>query len=132
MADITINNGSSGEAASIVTRINGLGSRVQSAILSGNFLEARKLALMMLTAIAVIPDGEKQGEAGAKLSWDRTAIQGLIAQIAQIEGQTRQLSFGVTSLQYENQSGCNNHGCHSDHHHRDADDRRFDEDTGCC
>ena len=130
MADITINNGVTGEATSIVTRINGLGNRVQNAILAGNFLEARKLALMMLTAIAVIPDGEKQGEAGAKLSWDRTAIQGLIAQIAQIEGQTRTFSIGVTSLEYENQFGCK-HGCHSDHH-RVADDRRFDEGSGCC
>ena len=131
MADITINDGASGEATSIVTRINGLGSRVQTAILAGNFLEARKLALMMLTAIAVIPDGEKQGEAGAKLSWDRNAIQGLIAQIAEIEGQTRTFSIGVTSLKYEHQSGCKKHGCHSDHH-RDADDRRFDESNDCC
>ena len=109
MGSITINDGSSlnqEQPLDIVNRINGLGARVQTAIFAERFVEARKLALMMLTAISIIPDGEKQGEAGAKLSWDRMAIQGLITQIAELEGQCRTLGIQTTSLQYSNRSGC--------------------------
>ena len=138
MSEITINNGSAGEATAIVTRINGLGDRVQNAILSGRLVEARTLALAMLTAIAIIPDGEKEGEAGAKLSWDRNAIQGLIKQIGEVEGQTRTLSVETSLLHYDSITGCDD-GCSSSSRRRKRgrgvrDTRKSDdlEEFDCC
>ena len=53
----------------------------KTAFLNGNYDEALKLAQVSLLDLANIPDGEKLGDAGGKLSWDREAIQAFIVQV---------------------------------------------------
>lgn len=110
MGSITINDGSSlnqEQPLDIVNRINGLGDRLQSAIFAENFQDARKLGLMMLTALAIIPDGDKQGEAGASLRWDRNSIENLLNQIAKLQGhcQSGMAGLQIVGLNYQ---GCDN------------------------
>lgn len=129
MADFVFNDGvrkNDGQPLSIVDKINGMGERATNAIIECNFKEARKFALATLALLALVPDGDKQGEAGASLRWDRQALQSLITQIAELEGHCRAPGIQTASLNFEPVAG-NDHGCcsHRDQRRHDDEGRRY-------
>ena len=69
--------------AGIYDEINSQRQRAKDALVESRFDDAILQAEMCLIDLSTIPDGEKEGDAGAKLEWDREAIQAFIELVKQ-------------------------------------------------
>ena len=64
--------------SNVVNEIEDQRIQAKNLFLAGDYVGAANIATLTLGDLAIIPDGEKQGDAGAKLTWDREAIQAFI------------------------------------------------------
>jgi hypothetical protein len=62
----------------IYDEINAQRIAAKAALVAGRYDDAITQAEMTLLDLAAIPDGKKDGDAGAELSWDREAIVAFI------------------------------------------------------
>lgn len=92
---------------SVIDDINTLGDRATAAVESADYATARQLGTAMLLKLAIVPDGEKEGDAGAKLNWDRNALNDFIDQVKQLakEASTATGGLAVSQVQYTRQCG---------------------------
>lgn len=68
--------------SNIVAQIEKRGADADQALLASDFERALTLATSMFGLLARVPDGEKLGDAGARLTWDRNAVNEFIKAIA--------------------------------------------------
>ena len=72
-----------GGMTGIIDEIEQQRAQAKTAFLKGDFETALRLAQVTLGDLSVIPDGEKVGKAGAKLTFMRESILEFIKQIKQ-------------------------------------------------
>lgn len=69
--------------AGIISEIEQQRQQAKTAFLKGDYEKALRLAQVTLGDLALIPDGEKAGDAGAKITFIRESLQQFIEQIKQ-------------------------------------------------
>lgn len=122
--------------AGIYDEINSQRIRAKKALVAGRYDEAITQAELILMDLASIPDGQKEGDAGARLEWDREAILAFIdlAKQKRADGHVGSNPMGMTTHPIQNiatrPSRNNSHRSSGRHSRSDLSDR--DYDGGCC
>ena len=101
--------------------------RAKKALLEGRFDDAITQAELSLMDLALIPDGEKEGDAGAKLTWNREAIVAFINLIKEKRADAAVNAsaggMGMTTHPIQNTRPYRGGSHRGDHH---------DDHSGCC
>jgi len=85
--------------ASVYDQIELQINRAKSALVEGRFDDAITQAELCLLDLSVIPDGQKEGDAGASLTWNREAIVSFIdmVKLKRIDTSNAYNPMGITT-----------------------------------
>lgn len=83
-----------------IQQINTLLDAARVAIANRDAIEASWLATSLSLELATIPDGKKDGSAGAELSFDREAINNTINQLRTLGRNQFRGGIAVSQVQY--------------------------------
>lgn len=101
-----------------ITEIHRLLGEARKAIANRDAESASWIATALSLELAVTPDGSKEGNAGASLSFDRQAIENTINQLKAFVRSgfgSQNAGIGVTQVEYAR--GHNEYGTHTDTRH---------------